>query len=73
MPTPAPAGIIVGMGEHLPYRRLLLELSDDEPITGRIWTATGDPRPFSGWIGLAATITDWLSESEDAKKGREGK
>jgi hypothetical protein len=60
------------MGQHDPQRRLLLEVTDDEPIAGRIWTERGDPRPFTGWIGLAATITTWLAECEEAAEAGTG-
>jgi hypothetical protein len=51
------------------YRRVLLEVSGEEPIAGRIRPADGEPRPFSGWIGLAATLATWLAEPETAAKG----
>jgi hypothetical protein len=52
------------MGETERYRRVLLEVSDDDPIAGQIRPADGEPRPFSGWIGLAATLAAWLAEPE---------
>jgi hypothetical protein len=58
------------MDDPEPYCRLLVEVSEEDPIAGRIWPAHGDARPFHGWIGLAAAITGLLAETEGIADGK---
>jgi hypothetical protein len=52
--------------------RLNLEIEpDSEPIAGRIGVGEQAPRPFVGWAGLAALLTDILdADVESAGEAR---
>lgn len=42
--------------------RLSLELvADSEPIKGSLSDARGEPRPFEGWMELAATLEAFIA------------
>lgn len=44
---------------------LQLEI-DAEPISGRVRSGAGPPRPFYGWLGLASAIDDALTAGRHA-------
>lgn len=68
MPTRPGAATVLPMGRRR-YVEVGIELEvDAEPIAGRVRHRGAAPRPFGGWLELAAALEDALRRGRQAPK-----
>lgn len=65
-----PPGIVIPLMPDLAPLHVTLEISQSEPLGGRVHAGSGPGRPFAGWTELAVELSgclaDWQARQDAA-------